>query len=216
MHYHLEIIMPPAYNIEAAVSNIMAPFDENGEGKNYSRKYAFWDFWNIGGRYSGTKMMQIIGNERIQQFRELLNERHITVNKLKFGKPTLNPPDQTDMVNALWSDTFPNSSVKTCPLFDNYTDISMDIMTLKDVPRYLTCERVIVAGPDYNEKHVVATTMISEDTYNGVSWQRTTWDRTIGSAIEMAENDLKYAKKEYAEKRIPADDWLVVTVDYHS
>jgi hypothetical protein len=29
MHYHLEVILPPTDDVQAAITQIMAPFDEN-------------------------------------------------------------------------------------------------------------------------------------------------------------------------------------------
>jgi hypothetical protein len=38
----------------------------------------------------------------------------------------------------------------------------------------------------------------------------------VQSVIDQHKEYLKDAKPEYAAKHIPQDDWLVVTVDYHS
>ena len=217
MHTHLEIIMPRGYatNEEDAATAILARFDEDGKGKDRSRD-PFWDYWNIGGRWSGTKLMHKLGRDRIAAFRKELADRRVTVSGVQFGKRTLRPASQIPMVDGLWREAFPDSGINQCPIFDHYTGTSGDIMRLADCPRDLLCEHVIIAGPDYDGKKLEAKYMLRTRIYNGVAYQNTTWDGTIGAALDGWEQYWQDCDKEYRAKMAPTDDWIVVTVDYHS
>ena len=57
MHYHLEIIMPPTKDVEEAVRQVLEEYSESwtDEDGNPSSR-AFYDYYVIGGRYSGEKL----------------------------------------------------------------------------------------------------------------------------------------------------------------
>jgi hypothetical protein len=218
MHYHLEIITPPNEDVKTVVEKILAPFDENGDKKeeDYSAKHAFWDWWQVGGRYSGNKLLARLGEDRIASFRKLLHDQHITVSDFRAGKPTLSPADQAETVNMLWRDAFPDWPSVACPLFDNYKSDTGDVMKLEEVSEGLACSHVIVAGPNYSGENIEAKFMIQESIWNGVTHCKTAWDGTLAAAIGMALDRIKDYKPEYAARLTPQADWLVVTVDYHS
>ena len=217
MHYHLEIVMPPTDDVESAVAQIMAPFDENGtDDDDHTTKHAFWDFYCIGGRWSGAKVLAMCGKERLDAFRAALKEHKITVSGLVFGKETLQPTEQIPAVDALWCEYFPESPIKVCPIFDNYKGDFGDVCRLADVPVPLSCSHAIIAAPAWKSTKPEAKYMVRDSEYNGVSWIKTTWDQTLGSAIAVHAESLSRAEPAYAEQQIPGPDWLVVTVDYHS
>jgi hypothetical protein len=213
MHYHLEIIMPPTNNVEAAVSEILAPFDENAGDDEDRSSRLFWDFWQIGGRWGSRKMTDSLGQDRLDAFYKRLTDEHITVSSFTAGKHTLQPPEQAEAVNAMWNETFPEAPVK---VFDNYTGDTGDVMRLADTVRSLTCSHVIIAAPDWQGKKLTAVYMVQDEMWNGVSFCKTTWDGTLGGALSDHAESTKGYKPEYLEKVTPLDDWLVVTVDYHS
>jgi len=218
MHYHLEIIMPPTSDIDAAVTKIMAPFDENGDEKDedFSRRNAFWDFWVVGGRWSGQKVLAVFGEDRIEAFNAVLDKRHVTISGIRFGKPTLKPESQQAMVDALWAEMFPDAPMTQCPLFDHAKGESGDVMLLRDTPRMMKCEHVIVAGPNYTGEKIETLHMLRGSIWNGVTHQETAWDKTIHGALAEFSERLASYKFEYAQTRSPTDDWISVTVDYHS
>jgi hypothetical protein len=216
MHYHLEIVMPPTDDIEAAIMEILAPFDENCENQDIASKHAFWDWYRIGGRWSGAKLEALLGEQRIADFRAALQEANITVSGVQAGKPTLSPADQRDKVDAMWNAMFPDSPVKTCPLFDHYKGDFGDAMPLGECPEGLACSHLIVAASDWRDEKIEAVFMIQESVWNGVNYVETKWDGTLASGVAMCAEKFKHYKAEYAEKRTPRPDWLVVTVDYHS
>lgn len=222
MHYRCEIVMPPTDDVEAAVSQIMAPFSENADEEE-SCGYSFWDFWVIGGRFSGRKLEQSFPDERLEAFYAKLKEMGVTVSGVTCGKQELNPASQIPEVDALWVEMFPESGVTVCPLFSHsnnqYSSKSLlpgDICQLKDAPENTTCFRCIIAGPNYDGSSITATHMEQEDFWNGVCRVETTWDKTLKSALERFADRIRGRNPDYIAKVTPQPDWLVVTVDYHS
>jgi len=224
MHYHLEIILPPVDDVEQAVEQILKPFDENGKDEDGDpNRHGFWDFYVIGGRWSGVKLEVMLDPERLQVFHAELKNRKVTVSGLQFGKLTLDPGSQVAMVNSLWNEYFPESPVKVCPLFSHFNDQYKhsarfpDVMRLKDMPGSLKASRVIIAGPKWNnEGFLAAEYMLQDSFWNGVTWVDSRWDGKVQTAIDEHNDRLKSAAPEYVARYVPKDDWLVVTVDYHS
>lgn len=219
MHYHLEIIMPPTDNVEEAVERIMKPFSENCEDE-YQQKYAFWDFYVIGGRWAGDKLRQSFDADKLNAFHSELEKRKITVSGLQCGKQKLEPDDQIPMVDALWREYFPEGG-ETCPLFSHYNDQYQhsdgypDIMPLKDIPEELSAERVIIASYNYKDE-LEAEFMISGDFWNGVTHVKAEWEGTVQSALKKHLEKIQRYTDEAREKYTPRQDWIVVTVDYHN
>jgi hypothetical protein len=58
--------------------------------------------------------------------------------------------------------------------------------------------------------------MVQDSMWNGVSFVKADWDGKVLSAIEEYRKKLTIYKPGYAEKHNLQDDWLVITVDYHS
>lgn len=221
-HYHCEIVMPPTDDIEGAVSKIMEKFDENGSDENGSPNRGFWDWYVIGGRWAGTKMEKSLGEERIKAFHAALAEKNVTVSGLRAGKETLEPASQIPMVDALWHEHFPETT-GPCPMFSHANNqyessdsLPGDVCKFNEVPKTLTSERIIFAGPSSYDQSLVPTFMLSEDTWNGVNHQRSYWDCTFTQAVaKLTENFANY-RDTYAATITPQADWLVVTVDYHN
>lgn len=224
MHYHLEVIMPPVDNIKAALEQILQPFNEQGEDEDgHPNQHAFWDWYVIGGRWAGAKLETTLDPSKKEAFLEELNNRKITVSGIQAGKPKLSPASQITMVDALWNEYFPDSPVTACPFFDHFHDQYKnsegfpDIMPLKDTPKSLTASHVIIAGPHWRDDgKLEAKHMVQESIWNGVNHVDAKWGGTVQSAIDEHKDSLKSYKPEYAAKYVPQDDWLVVTVDYHS
>jgi hypothetical protein len=210
VHFHCEVIMPPTDNPESAVGEIMKPFYEGDE----ENSGAFWDWWVIGGRYSGRKEQAKLDRERVQAFMAELARRKVTVSGVTAGKQSLQPASQIPAVDSLWREWFPESTLETCPLFEHSGDRMVgDISPLVEVPRDMECVRVIIAGPHWRDpERLEAKWMACEDFWNGVNHLRTTWDRTIRHALAM------YDDYRQGRAQLPATDdrWLAVTVDYHT
>lgn len=69
MHDHLEMLLPPlpSQALEAAVEQVLAPFREGETGEEASL-VSFWDWYQIGGRYSGAKQRAALDSLRLQSF----------------------------------------------------------------------------------------------------------------------------------------------------
>ena len=198
-HYHLEIVMPPTEDVNAAIAAIMQPFSERNDEPNH----AFWDYWVIGGRYSGSKLEANVGEEKIDAFREELIKREVTISNLTFGKAELSPASQIPEVDALWREMCPGAG-DVCPLFAHAGDrMQGDICTVADIPKELRAFTFIYA--EFLEScGWMAKTLWHKDIWNGVSFQSSQWSGNVLEAI---------AAVRHSEI---APDWLCVTVDYHS
>jgi hypothetical protein len=216
--------MPKSKNIEKDIESIMAPFDENCDPEAYSGN-TFWDFYIIGGRWAGTKERCGCDPDKLEQFLNELKKRNVTVSGLQCGKQKLSPESQIPMVDELWCEFFPTESgeIVHCPIFSHSNNqydsndlISCDICLVEDIPKNLTCSRVIIGGPSYDEANVEANFMLSDSIWNGVNFENTKWDGNVLTAIEMFKDKSKGYKKEYIERSTPKNDWICVTVDYHN
>lgn len=222
MHYNLEVIMPPVNNVEQAIADILEPFNENNE----ENKYSFWDFYSIGGRYSGSKAEFLLGEDRIKEFMKHLQDIGITVSSIQFGKQELSPASQIPLVDKLWNEWFPDSKIKTCPLFSHSNDrynktiegcLYGDILTLGETPLHYKPTHVIIAAPDYGDPlKMRAEFMITDSIYNGVCFLEVKWKGTLKHAIEIHKKRIKNYTPEARKKYTPKKDWLVVTIDCHS
>lgn len=218
MHEHLEIIMPNTNDVEDKVKEVMMPFSET----EYETFLPFWDFYFIGGRFSGQKLIQQFNQERINEFVAELQRREITISGFQAGKEELKPADQIPMVDRLWRSYFPESPLQVCPLFkhfnNQYTHSTMwpDVMKLDDTPGNISASRMIIATPCIlGESKLEARTMVQDECWNGVNHLKTIWDGTLNDALAIHENRIKMMKEEPRQKQTPQNDWLIVTVDYH-
>lgn len=226
MHYVAEVIIPPTDDVEAAINQVMDGFheeeyDEDGkyEGRN---PYGFYDWYVIGGRWSGEKVLAKFGQDRINAFYKRLNDEGITVSSVVCGKQTLSPASQIPKVDAMWQEDFPDSGLDKCPFFDHSspkwggTDGWPDIMEYGDCPPNLKAATVIIGGKHWNENEhpdeLQAKFLLQKEFYNGCIFQDTNWDGSIEDAVKSYEE-----YRERNEGLAPIEnDWLVVTVDYHS
>lgn len=219
MHYHLEIIMPPVDDVAKAIEQIMEPFNENGKDEyGDSNPHAFWDWYQIGGRWSGVKIEERLGKKRLESFNQELLNRKVTVSNLTCGKKTISPISQIAMVDALWCKMFPDSGLTVCPLFDHSPEmLTADICTIVDLPSDLSAAHVIVAEPSWRDDgSLQAEYMISDSIWNGVTHVKSDWDGKVMTAIDEAKKRVSRYREEAQTKRMPQDNWLAATVDYHS
>jgi hypothetical protein len=165
----------------------------------------------------------MIDPDRMAEFLAELNRRKFTISGFMTGKESLNPAIQIPVVDALWRQWFPESPTLVCPLFSHFNDQYQDstgfpdVMPVRDVPATHKANRVIVARPHWEKPdRWEAEYMISDDVYNGVNWMKTWWDGSLGSALADYRERISGYQQEYAEKIEVRDDWLAVTVDYHS
>lgn len=221
-HYIAEIVFPKVGTedgaIQAAVDAVMRDFcdeiyDDDGEEIGKEKHAYWWDWYLIGGRFSGHKTEARVGKERIAAFYEILKEHKVTVSNFQCGKQELMPTTQIPLVDELWRKHCPGHGDK-CLLFaharDQYIKSGLypdDICTVADIPQELTCDRFIVADwfTFRDETRLDPKEMYAKEFWNGKTWQNTDFDGTVLSAIERAKKDVNIQP-----------DWLCVTVDYHN
>jgi hypothetical protein len=221
-------VIPPTDDVAAVIESVMAPFNENGEdedGERYSN--TFWDFYVIGGRWAGAKQMAKYDKAKIAEFEAWMQVEKVTVSGVTAGKQTLQPDSQRAKVDDKWNALFPSEKFVPCPMFSHSNDqyakagplsgaIDGDVMRLADLPAGYECGHIIFAGPRYDEKATIATFMLTDTAWNGVNHMKTKWDGTVASALAEYRERIGGYRDDYREKVTPTDDWLVVTVDYHS
>lgn len=210
--------MPPTDDIEGAVKEIMKDYSEDSE----ETRFGFWDWYVIGGRFAGNKFLARFDQSRLDSFYEVLKAEKVTVSSLTAGKQSLKPESQIPKVDALWNTHFPESNGLPCPLFDHSNDqyksdslLPDDVCRLADLPKDLTAERVMVANRWYKGEWGV-TEMYARSLWNGVTHQDTSFDGKVATAVELVKERVSRGSDEYRDGCTPQDNWLVVTVDYHS
>lgn len=225
--------MPPTKeeDIEKAVENIMSPFYEGGKDEDGEpNRHPFWDFYRIGGRYAGVKFEASLDPLVLESFRTWLEQEKITVSGFQAGKQEISPADQIPKVDAKWNELFPNSPLKKCPLFahanDNRAKLFGDIMRLGDMPEKVAAAHVIIACPSfvYDDKtetgtftgELEASSMVSDSLWNGVSHVDSKWDGLVLTAVNEHKQKKSNARADVKHLLTPNDEWLVVTVDYHT
>jgi hypothetical protein len=233
MHYHCEIVLPPeTADIESAIASVMKPFDEK-PSRNIDEdmgRYSFWDFYVIGGRFAGDKQIQMLDQAKLDEFSRWCTEQKITCSGVQCGKQELNPASQIPIVDAKWNELFPQPGnvMVACPLFrhsnDQYADgiagaIQGDISRLGD-SKNIKCNRVIFTGPSYRGGErtgpLEAVFMLTEDEWNGCNHMPVKWDQTLGDALNQYTERLAHYAEQYRNQMQPNDNWICVTVDYHS
>lgn len=213
MHYHLEIIMPPTDSVKETIKNILAPFNEDPE-EGEREIHAFWDWWVIGGRYSGQHIVSKYDHNKMDEFYKELKNNKITVSGLVFGKNELSPGSQIPFVDALWQTHFPEDD-GPCPLFkhsnNQYEDNYSDVCQISNLPQHLSCSRIIITNSEFKPEF-----MIEDSYWNGVSWINSEWDGTVKKALKIYKEKTKHYRDEWRDKNAIQPNWLLVTVDYHS
>lgn len=220
-HTRCEVIMPPVKDVDGVVAAVLSPYDVDSEE---STSYGFYDYYKIGGRYSGHKFQHLQDKVKMSAFWEWL-ERNVTISCFQFGKYELQPANQREKVDAKWNEMFPSESgdFLPCPLFDHSGDKFVnDIDTLRHEYDTLTCGRVLFCAPSY-----VTTTelwtgelevkwMLATTAWNGKNHMPIMWDGTIGDALRQYKEQLARCAEAYKEACTPTSEWLIVTVDCHS
>lgn len=233
MHAHCEIVIPPTMDIEAAVTSVMKQFDESPDETDEDRdtRHAFWDFWVIGGRWAGNKLIAKYDQTKIDAFNEWCTAEKLTVSGVQCGKQKLQPDTQIPKVDAKWNEMFPSAQPIACPFFAHSNDqygkglsstLPNDVSRLDEVPPELKCSRVIFAKPSFESETkeytgpLEVSFMLCDSQWNGCNHMDVAWDGKFATALAKYRESLKNYREEYAAKVLPQDDWLVVTVDYHS
>lgn len=213
MHYHLEIIMPPTNDVLEKIKEILAPFNEQPEEGEES-SHAFWDWYVIGGRYSGQHLLSKYKGKKLDSFYEDLRRNKVTVSGFVDGKEELQPATQIPFVDALWQTHFPEED-GPCPIFkhsgDQYKNSYENICRVADLQEGLECSRLIITNCEFHPEF-----MIEDSYYNGVSWIDSKWEGSVKDGLKMYSEKTNHYAEEWRQKNEVKPEWLLVTVDYHT
>ena len=214
-HFVCEVVMPPpteGQTIKQCVETVLAPLSEYNEDGEYSN-VNLYDWWQIGGRYSGNKITAGLDKEKLELFHNELDNMELYVSGIIAGKHDLSTKEQQDLVDKVWRKYFPNS-VDVCPLFDHYPFKNMDsydTCTVQFIPLELKAYCVVISLADYDPNHLV-----QKDFWNGLNIERTTFDGNVLSTIISYNRMIEERYKcEWCEKNKVRPDWIAVTVDCH-
>jgi len=227
MHYYAEVITPPLPDpidlkiLDMRLGEALAQHSENTSEEDAGGYQSFYDWFTIGGRWAGNKEQAMYDPARLSQFYDLLNNQDpkLTVSSVQAGKQKLSTPEMEALVDRLWKEAFPDSTAEHCPIFahsnDQYASESAlggDVMRYKDVPwANISCARFIVLNADWKVHY-----MLEHEYWNGYTFQETSWDGSLKDGLEKLQERAKMWTDDWREQHMPKDDWLVVTVDYHS
>lgn len=215
MHYRLELIMPNVENVEGFIKTLLEPFYEeyNDEDGNVTH-YGFYYHYQIGGIWSGRKIIDQLDEKKMQEFQQWLMDNKITVSSVVLGKETLAPESQKEKVDKMWLEKFPESGFNECPLFSNAgNNLQGDILEYDKVKDFKCC-RIIYAYMDEGKPKI--TFMLQDEFYNGKNWQESIWDGSFKHAQILFKENLAGHREEYINKITPKENWIVVTIDYYS
>lgn len=214
MHYHLEIIMPPCSpsEIEARVSEIMAPWEEGGKDEyGDEQRHGFWDWYEIGGRYTGSHRRASFDPEKLSVFYDAIRDAGVQIKGLVLGKEELATDADRAKVESLWREFFPDDEIG-CQDFKDYDGADVDYRTVEAIGKHLSAYRVIVA--DWHEwkeeRNLRAKRMLTKEIWNGVEHQDAKWTGSVPDLISEVRSVDNWRSVDIG------DDWLCVTVDYHS
>ena len=217
MHFHAEIILPYTDNWKQAIADLLNPYCEHNEDSP-KHQHAFWDWYEIGGRFSGSKLQRSLDQDQLKKFGDALDALAIKVSAVQAGKPSIPSAETRDQVDALWRQYFPNSPLKQCPWFSHSgARLPFDVCRLEHTPLDTPAYRVLIAGPHWTQPDVlVIHAMYCEESCNGVNFQPTTFQGTIHHALALYNGLIQHYQEDARKQFTPAPDWLTVTVDYHS
>ena len=185
MHAIVEIVIPPTEDIAAAVDKAM------------NRSKSWWDFYVVGGRFSGHKLESRLDPKKVEEFYAALSEKKVTVSSMQCGKQELAPASQIPMVDEMWQKMFPGFG-EHCLFFNHSNNqyqhsFGTDVCKVSEMPENLTCCRLIIVGKTFSS--------LCTEHWNGKDFVKTKFDGKVMPVLK--------------KKKIPGD-WLVVTVDFHN
>lgn len=203
-----------------AIDSILAPFSEHAD----DNLCAFWDWFEIGGRWSGEHFTSQFNPDKLAEFRKWLVAEKVTVSGLVWGKESIEPKSQIEKIDRKWNEMFPSAfGNQPCPFFKHSgARMPMDTCKLSDINTdRINPSRVIIAGPGWNSEtrehddnvNLEAKFMLTDEFWNGVNHQKTAWDGKLSSAINQYTEKVTEYNLDWA---LPDGDWTLVTVDYHS
>jgi len=217
MHYHAEFVIDEMLingdNHEDILRVALKKFNEHYEYEDedgYRNPYAFYDYFVIGGRFSGSHILCEIDTG---PFVEWCREEGVTISAVVRGKQQLDPPEQAEKVDAKWREMFPGCG-KHALIFDHSGQGlgQFDITKLKEVNLALKCCTFGVISSGHDGKPSLKY-LLHDSYWNGVCHQAVDWNGSFWLGISNFRDRLKDLGG--PNMNIDDSEWEVVTVDYH-
>lgn len=211
MHYQLEVILPPGgTTLDEDLALVMDSFREEQEDGDDAPGTADWyDWWEIGGRWSGNHALAHVEPALLAAFREELHQRKVTVSGIQFGKQELSPATQIPEVDRLWREMVPRCG-NECPLFQ-HSKPTGDVCLYSEVSGTLKAKRVIICerreAGGIRVRRMVVTSL-----WNGTEHQKTDFDGNVRAFVEAQ----RMSESGWPKPVDVKDDWVAVTIDYHN
>ena len=194
MHYHAEVYVPPnTTDLEAFVKEAMAPHHEEYHDEVHN---SFWDWYQIGGRWTGEKDPNYDPTKDPQNAEEcrlclgtgFRNDPQGVQSRSEDQTYTCNGCGKYDETTKTWGHTNigPGRSVKWPT---EWAKFKGDIMPISVVPRDLKCFTLIVGDQVFHQ-----------EAWNGDDFVKTEFDGLVIPKL----------------KELEINDGHLVTVDYHT
>lgn len=226
MHAVAEIIIPPTKDIKASITTVMEYFiEEDDKGEKPKGGHAdWWDFWEIGGRFSGRKIECKIDPNKLTQFNEFLKDQNITVSPVTCGKHGIERVDICTV--ATIPDELTCDRLIIAGLEPNFEEWSRNFDLAKaEFGVGVTEESFFHQHPRWNEARRKADDVTPKTElcvqrmwllsyWNTVEWQPTAFEGNVKKALADMRTQPRLSD-EYPWCGWE-DDYLVVTVDYHN
>src|SRR5262249_42407389 len=174
-HSLCEAIVPPprpehgSDYVDWSVYQVMTSLAREGD-----ERPDWWDSYLIGGRWSGQHVLAGLPEDKLKEFREELKRRQLPVSCVRFFEEELNSKEHEASADALWREFFPGAGDKCLLLYppgSPWLD-SVDVMPVGQLPKRLSAATLIVAGPDWSDKHELrARFMLHMEVWNGCNLQ---------------------------------------------
>jgi hypothetical protein len=139
MHYHCEVWLPKVPKFESGLvdrkklqgilEGILAPYSEEGA----NTRAAFWDWWQIGGRYTGQ-------HDHYHGWEDPINQEPCDLCRGTGIRPDMSKEEMEWVRGCNGCD---GKGIRTS--YD-YVDHEQDVMPLKDISEDLTCYTLIITG----------------------------------------------------------------------
>lgn len=185
MHYHAEIVIAPGQEL----ADIMAPYEEEYTEDDVK---GFWDWWQIGGRYTGRKTgYKPKDNDANWETCRLCNGTGYRLDdvgrRMRTGAPSYTCNGCGRIVDNKWThgERGPGMALKWPTQWEPYAG---DICAVSDTPEDLTCYTLIVNGSAYHMEE-----------WTGKEWVETDFDGNVAKKL----------------KALGVTKGILVTVDYH-
>lgn len=190
MHYHAEVWIPEMADAEKLIAEAMAPYKEECSGEEVR---GFWDWYQIGGRWTGEKAGYEPEKDPKNVERCYLCEgtgfrRDSVGNEARLSTPSYTCNGCGEYKDGTWTHG-PHGPGRRVKWPTNWGVHLGDIAPVSAIKDTLKCYTLVVRGEAY-----------SQERWTGDEWEKTDFDGHVAKKLS----------------ELGVTDGFLVTVDYHS